>query len=302
MQFVEKRFWVVLCAGVVAGLALPSVGDVGFLVPYLRYFVMTMLFMVFLKVDVVDILHHFKDVKLLSYITICFLLLMPAAVYLVLRPFDAQLALGALILTAMPPGTAAPTLTDLIKGNTALAASITIIGSLLAPLSIPFVLGGLSGESIQLDRSELFVSLATTIFVPLVLSQLLLHFAKPVTDRLRPVGSTVNIVILFCIIYSVIAAQRGLILEEPVQTFRRATIVFVLFVLFHIIGYYMAPWLKPKDRLAVATTRAYQNLALAIVVAAQFFGPEILLIVVLAELPWAVLPGPFKVATRHLVH
>ena len=136
-HLLEKYFWLVLIIAMVLGLAWPVFNT--FLMSLIELLLMLMLFLVFLKIDLVDIVERIKDYRLMLYLSVMYLLVFPTLFYFLLLPIDVNLAIGILLLTAMPAGTASPALTDIIKGNTTLSMSIAITTSFLAPFTVPLL-------------------------------------------------------------------------------------------------------------------------------------------------------------------
>jgi hypothetical protein len=50
----------------------------------------------------------------------------------------------------------------------------------------------------------------------------------------------------------------------------------------------------------MSVSAAYMNNGLAIVLASAYFGPDILVLMVLSEIPWNTLLAPFKRVVRKL--
>ncbi len=73
--------------------------------------------------------------------------------------------------------------------------------------------------------------------------------------------------------------------------------LFLISATLHIIGWTMVFWLKKKEKTATSITSAYMNNSLAMVFAAKFFSPPIILAVILYELPWNTMLIPF----RHII-
>ena len=55
-----------------------------------------------------------------------------------------------------------------------------------------------------------------------------------------------------------------------------------------------------KSKIAISIGLAYMNNGLAIVLAAVYFDPSILLLVVLSEIPWNTLLLPFRKVVNHI--
>ena len=73
-----------------------------------------------------------------------------------------------------------------------------------------------------------------------------------------------------------------------------------MFILLHLIGYLICYRENKEDKIAFSVTAAYMNNGMAIVLASAYFGPEILILMVLSEIPWNTLIAPFKRIIRHL--
>ena len=69
--------------------------------------------------------------------------------------------------------------------------------------------------------------------------------------------------------------------------------LFTVSALLHTIGWFIFWKGKLKDNIAGSLSLGYMNLSLATVLAAQYFGPEVLLVVLLFELPWDLMLIPF---------
>jgi predicted Na+-dependent transporter len=68
----------------------------------------------------------------------------------------------------------------------------------------------------------------------------------------------------------------------------------MVFISLHVIGYFIAFKEKKENRTAIAIGAAYTNNGLAIVLAVSYFRPEILVLMVLSEIPWSTLPALFR--------
>lgn len=100
------------------------------------------------------------------------------------------------------------------------------------------------------------------------------------------------------IIYAVISVQSEAILQNPLGIIGDLFWIYLLFILFHIVGYVSAFWRKKEDKIALSVTKTYMNNALAIVIALQFFSPQVALIMVISEIPWGTTLGIFKYFLR----
>ena len=75
---------------------------------------------------------------------------------------------------------------------------------------------------------------------------------------------------------------------------------YLIFIMLHLIGYLMGFSEDKKGKISTAVGAAYMNNGLAIVLAAIYFNPYILVFAVLSEIPWNTLLGLFgKVLKWH---
>jgi len=297
-QFLEKYFWLVLIMAMALGLAFPVYNDL--LMSLIEVMLMVMLFLVFLKIDLVDILERIKDYRLMLYLSVMYLLVIPVFFYYLLLPLDSTLAVGILLLTAMPAGTASPALTDIIKGNTALSMSITIFTSLVAPFTVPFLFTVLGFKQADMDMGQIFYKLALLVFVPMVVSQFVRYFFSRQVQQVRPAFTAINILIMFLFVYATIGSQRVLFINSGWSLLRDVVIVYLAFILLHVFGYLLAHGRPRKDKIAITIGNAYMNNGMAIVLASAYFEPAVLVLAILSEFPWNTLLGPFRRVLRGL--
>jgi predicted Na+-dependent transporter len=61
-----------------------------------------------------------------------------------------------------------------------------------------------------------------------------------------------------------------------------------------VFGYLLAYGRPRKDKIAITIGNAYMNNGMAIVLAAAYFEPSILVLAILSEFPWNTLLGVFR--------
>ncbi len=292
-QIIEKYFWAFLLAGVTLGLIFPI--DSKSLMVYLKPALMVMLFIVFLKADILQVFKRMKNYKQVTFLVIMYLLVFPIFFFFIIKPFSLEIALGVLLLSAMPAGAASPVLTDILDGNTELSASIAITTSIVTPFSVPLLFSLLNVENIEIDSIGILLDLATFIFIPMIASQIVKKILKEKVEATKHIFSSFNVFILAFSIYLIMGAQRDMILSYSIlDVLTDVLVLYAVFILLHIFGYLLGFNEDSKGKIATAVGAAYMNNGLAIVLAAIYFTPGILLITVLAEIPWNTLLGLFK--------
>jgi len=291
-QFIEKYFWVFLTAGILIGLWQP----VEFEAPkYLNKLLLgMMLFLVFLKIDVIEIIEEMRDYKLIFYITLVYMIIIPVIFFLLINIFNRQLALGILLLVAMPAGVSTPVLTDILKGNISLAMGITIVTQIVAPFTVPFLFWMIGTKGLEINKLLLFKDIAILVFLPLILAQAVKKYSPAAIKRTQHLFTSANVIILFTFVYVAISSQRNVILVNPVNLIWKIAILYLVFIILHAVGYIMCYRESKENKIALSVTSAYMNNGLAIVLASAYFTPDILVLMVLSEIPWNTLIGPFK--------
>ncbi len=289
---IEKHFWLILLAGILLGLWSP----VSFKAPpgLPKILLGMMLFLAFLKIDALEVLENMRNFRLMIYIASVYMLVIPLVFYFSTMIFDAELAVGILLLTAMPAGVSTPVLTDIAKGNISLSMSLAIVSQLLAPFTVPLLFWLVDINSLTINKLLILKDIAILVFLPLIISQIVKKYLPLTIGKTQHLFTSANVFLLFTFVYIAISSQRNVILENPAGLIWKIAVLYLVFILLHIIGYMISHKETRENRIAVAIGAAYMNNGMAIVLAASYFKPEILVLMVLSELPWNTLLAPFK--------
>jgi len=297
-QFIERNFWLFLFGGLVLGLSFPAYSDrlMFLLMPLL----MIMMFLVFLKTDFSHVLNEMKNYKLILYLVIVYLIVVPVSLYAAVSWFDEKIAIGILLLTAMPAAVASPAIADIVSGNTALSIGITISTSIAAPFTIPLIFGFLDFQQLSIDPWQIFWDLIIMVFVPMIASQFLRKYFAASIEKKKHFISPINMLVLSMMVYIVIGSQRESLLTFSEDLFMKLAILYSLFIVLHGLGYLLAFRQSRKNKISICIGMAYMNNGLAMVLAAKYFDPSILMLMLLSELPWDTLIVPFRKVLTHI--
>lgn len=288
----EQYFGIFLISGLTLGLIYPA--DTSFLLSMLKPFLMVMLFLVFLKTDVAQVFKKMKNYRQVTFLTLMYMVAIPVLFFLAINLFNQELAVAILLLTAMPAGAASPALTDIVKGNTALSTSIVIMTSIIAPFTVPLLIWTLTIENLSIDPLLIFKDLATLIFLPMAASQFFKRYFPVMIGKSSHLFTSVNIILLSLTVYAIMGSQRETILNDPLKIFWQCGFLYIVFILLHVIGFLMGYKEDKEGKIATTIGAAYMNNGMAIVLAAIYFSPSILVLLVLSEIPWNTLIAPFK--------
>lgn len=296
--FIEKHFWIVLLAGIVFSLWIPIPFEVPHFVP--KVILGLMLFLVFLKIDAIEIIENMRNYKLMIYVTSVYMFAIPIFFYFLMKIFNPELAVGMLLLTAMPAGVSTPALTDIVKGNISLSMSLVITSQLIAPFTVPLLFWLFVNSSLEINKLLLFKDIAILVFLPLIISQLIKKYFPMAIKNTQHLFTSANVFLLFSFVYIAMSSQRDVILENPAGLIWKVAVIYLVFILLHFIGYFICYRDRKENRVAVAIGATYMNNGMAIVLAVSYFSPEILILMVLSELPWNTLLAPFKKVVERL--
>jgi len=290
--FIERYFWVFMITGLLMGLSYPVYTD--FLMSLLQPFLMIVLLLVFIKTEVAQIFQQMKNYQRMAFIVFMFMIVMPVLLFEATNLVNPEIAIGILLLTAMPAAAASPALTDIVKGNTALSTSILITTSIIAPFTVPLLFWALNIDHLSVNPWWVFKSLAIIIFLPMVISLIARNYLSDFIEKTSHLFTTVNILLLSLMVFAVIGSQRNVILNDFIHILWQTGLLYLLFILLHIFGFLLGFKEDKKDKIAVTIGLAYMNNGMAIVLAAACFKPSILVLTILSELPWNTLLGPFR--------
>jgi len=136
-RLIEKHFWLILLAGILLGLWSPITFKASPVVP--KILLGMMLFLAFLKIDALEVLENIRNFRLMIYLASVYMIAIPLVFYFSTLIFNSDLAVGILLLTAMPAGVSTPVLTDIARGNISLSMSLVIVSQIAAPFTVPLL-------------------------------------------------------------------------------------------------------------------------------------------------------------------
>jgi len=298
LRKIEDNFSLFIALGFIVGLAIPGTAER--FEPYILYFLVTIMFFTMLKIDLNGLTRTASRPLYIAYLAMIVLLISPVLQYAISKALFPSVAASVLIIGSLPSAMSSTSITDLLKGNAHIALLLTVITSLLAPFTMPFLIEAFIGVETQASFTDMVATLAKIVFVPFVLSILAKKAFPGAIVRTSKYYSCLNIFLLFLIIMAIIGSYHEYIMENVSQTIEMALFFLLLAVLMHILGWYSSFWRPFEDRVASATITFYCNISLGVVFTAKFFSPMIVLGVVLYNIPWSTMPVPFQYVVKRI--
>ena len=193
----------------------------------------------------------------------------------------AETALGLAIVAAAPGGVTSGFATTLLRGDAALSVSLTVLTSLIAPLSVPTVVGlaiawfGAGAGQVALPVAATLGGLVVTTVLPVLAALLLRRVAPAACARWLPTARRLGTVVFLLIIAGAVLAQWAAIVAEGGRVILAVLLLNVL-AMASGWGLSRAANLTPPRRRAVAIECGLHNIALALLVAGPILGrPEL---------------------------
>lgn len=182
-----------------------------------------------------------------------------------------EFAVGLILVSCCPGGTASNVISFLAKANVALSVSMTAVSTFVAIVATPLLTSLLVHQRLEVNGWGLFISTVQVVLVPLVLGLSLKKFFPILTQRLLPVAPVVAVFLIVMIVSSVLGSGRQIILHAGIS-------LFVAVLLLHVLGFalgFIVSWMINKDRQVAATTAievGMQNSGLGVVLAKSNFS------------------------------
>jgi len=226
--------------------------------------------------DFLRVLKQPKDflVGLISQI-----ILLPIIAFILVKiwPISSEIAIGVMIIAAVPGGVTSNILTSFAKGDVALSISLTAIISLLSVITVPFViiasLNLLNLDNIVQDVS--LISMALSMFlivtVPVIFGMSIRKFASNAAISFETTAKKISIFLFILVLIGAILAERNNVISYFAQA---GLITLLLNVIMMFLAFYVAQFLGSgsAQKKCIAIECGLQNGTLAIFVATSLFG------------------------------
>lgn len=175
---------------------------------------------------------------------------MPLAGFLLALAFQLPngLAVGLILVSCCPGGTASNVVAYLARANLALSVTMTMVSTLIAILLTPLLTGWLAGVFIDIDRWSLFRSMLAIVLLPVAAGVLLNTLLPRLTRKVAVVSPLVSVVVVVLIVGAIMASSKPLIIEH-------AGVLLLALFLLHATGFALGLVLPRIMGFAVAEQR-----------------------------------------------
>jgi len=146
-------------------------------------------------------------------------ILMPSLGWGLGKVFDLPpfFAVGLILVSCCPGGTASNVIAYLAKANVALSVCMTTVSTLVAILITPYLTSQLSGSYVNVDAAGLFYSTLKVVLLPILLGVMLNRYLPRSTSKILPFAPPVAVLLITLIVASIIGQGKEIILNSGIQ-------------------------------------------------------------------------------------
>ena len=198
--------------------------------------------------------------------------LMPALGWSLGILFDlpTPLAVGLILVSCCPGGTASNVISFLARADVALSVTMTAGSTMLAVIMTPTLTAALAGQRVNVPTADLLLDTVQVVIVPVVAGALLKWRFPEASRRILPIAPLVAVIAITLIVGSVIGGGRQQVIDAGL---RLLFAVFCLHVGGFLLGYVAGRLFLGREQAArtVSIEVGMQNSGLGVVLAQQNF-------------------------------
>lgn len=171
---------------------------------------------------------------------------------------EAGLAVGLILVSCCPGGTASNVVTYLARANLALSVTMTMASTLVAIILTPLLTGWLGGVFIEIDRMALFKSMVTIVLLPVVAGVIINTLFPRATQKIAAFSPLISVLVVVLIVGGIVGNSKALI-EEHFGVLLLA--IFLLHATGFALGYFLPKIMRlaEEDRRTICIEVGMQN-------------------------------------------
>ncbi|MBC2777484.1 bile acid:sodium symporter family protein [Parasphingopyxis marina] len=143
---------------------------------------------------------------------------------------ESGLAVGLILVSCCPGGTASNVIAYLARANVALSVTMTMASTLVAVVATPLLTGWLAGKYVEIDQWNLFVNMVSIVLLPVIAGVMLGRYFPRATARIATISPLISVLVVVLIVGGIIAASKPLIVEY-------AGVLLLAVLLLHVMGF-----------------------------------------------------------------
>lgn len=268
----EYLLIVVMYSSLLAGLVFPESSAA--ISGTIKYLMMTMLFLAFIKISPEDVKNAFVyNSAAIAKGSFCCLILAPAAVYWAAHFLYPPLAFPVLLLAGASTGVSAPFFTSICRGNISYCLLMAIVTSILMPISLPLTVRLLASMRLDYELTEMALFLSMVIFVPLVLAFICRKLAPGLLASFDRISFPFSLVVLVGINFGALGKYAEYLQANPAQIMLCLAFAIGLAMILAAMGWYLSKGNVWEERMASSGSQIWVNNILIIALAVHIDNP-----------------------------
>ena len=268
--------------------------------PYPLYIMMFLLFLSFMKIDFGVLLDTSPTAMLgLGKLVLIKLIILPVALYWLCLWIIPDYAVPVLLVSGISTGVVAPFMATLVNAEVSQVARMTVVTSVLVPISLPVLVKLLVGTEISIPLALMVRMLALVIFIPIIAVLFMRRFLPGVLHAIDGQRFPLSLVAFATINFGVFSQYSSFFYQNAGQILVAVALAHVLSVIYYFTGFVVTPKEKQADRLAAGVSLAMVNNILVIVFSSGFFGPLCPTLAAMYVFPFFTMIVPVKLILNY---
>ena len=179
-------------------------------------------------------------------------------------------AVGLILVSCCPGGTASNVIVYLAKANVALSVAMTTCSTIFAIFLTPTLTAFLSGSYLDVDAWGLFFSTLRVVLLPVGIGLSLNLLSPKLTNIIKPFSPPIAVILITLIVASIIGQGKDIILSSGLG------LIFSIMIL-HLLGFiigFLFSYILTKNKIISKTISievGMQNSGLGVVLARENF-------------------------------
>ena len=259
---------------ILLGIIVSQAHIYAFLIKYLlfliKYLLMLMLFFPFLKISIKTFYPHALWIVVANIV-------IALAVYLVILPFNSELAFFCFITAITPTATAAPAVMDFLKGNVEYVALSVLLTNSIIGLTIPLLLSWITTPETSISTSEVFRSIWFVFGIPLLMAQLVKE-VNPSLQEFLLKRKNLSFYIWNVLLFLATARATHFIIYESNTTPQMIALIAASSLMLCVVNFWVGKWIGGKQFAREASQSLGQkNTMFTVWLAFSFLNPIVAL-------------------------
>ncbi len=296
MSFNDLILFIVIFGSTFTAVVFPEFGI--WFQPLIVYFMMFVLFLSFIKIDFNVLLDSSpKALLALGRLVLIKLVVLPAVLYWVALWVIPDYAIPILLLSGISTGVVAPFMASILNAEVAQVARMTVVSSILVPISLPAMVKILAGADVTIPLILMVRILALVIFVPIIAVLFMRKFFPGVLAVLDVHRFPVSLVAFGIINLGVFSQYSSFFYQNYHQVLAAIALAYLLSVIYYVTGFMVSS--KHSDTLSAGICLAVMNNVLVIVFSSHFFGPLSPTLAAMYMFPFFTMIVPIKLIQNY---